>query len=251
MEELTKDLSKKNFIGKVIYSDDPTKTGRCKVRVFGLMDELPDEFIPWFTPIQSGNFSSSYGSGVLSVPKVGAYVRVQFANEDIMSGEYTAIQNVDPFVLEKIDKDDYQGTHIICADTDEELLVVFQPHSGLTMNYRDTVINISPTNVIKMRVPNENSSITLDNDKINITSKGEINVTAADVVNISCDTANIESNYVNIGKNAKVPAVNGTALVEVLTSLASQIQQKYPVDFGVPNVNGFSQILSNTVKISV
>ena len=38
--ELNKNLSKGNFVGRVIKNEDPDFTGRCKVRVFGLMDEL-------------------------------------------------------------------------------------------------------------------------------------------------------------------------------------------------------------------
>jgi len=46
MVQLNKDFSKLNYIGKVIYNKDPDYTGRCKVRVFGLMDELEDNLVP-------------------------------------------------------------------------------------------------------------------------------------------------------------------------------------------------------------
>ena len=75
------DLSKE-YVGKVIYNQDPTHTGRCKVKVIGLFDNLPDENIPWFTPVNSNVFSGG-GSGSISVPKLNTYVRVKFSNDDL------------------------------------------------------------------------------------------------------------------------------------------------------------------------
>ena len=244
-----KDLSKNNYIGVVVSNEDETCSGRCKIRVFGLMDELDDNLLPWFSPMTITTFSSQYGGGNFSVPKVGTYVRVQFANNDILSGEYACVQNLDPNLKDLI-KNDYIGTHVILYDCDQELIIVFQPNSGLTILYKDTKFNISPTNMITLSEPNNNAIITLDNDTINITTKGEINITSSSAVNVTTDVANIEANSVNVGKNASVPAVNGTALMEVLTEMAKAISDKYPITFGMPNPNSFNKILSSSVKIS-
>ena len=98
------------YIGKVIYNEDTTHTGRCKVRVFGLFDNLKDENIPWFTPMNSSIFSAG-GAGSLDVPKIGTIVRVKFSNNDYYSGEYMALQCVDPALVKEIE-DDYDGAHV-------------------------------------------------------------------------------------------------------------------------------------------
>ena len=88
----------KDYIGRVVYNNDPTFSGRCKIRVFGLFDDLDEGFIPWFAPKNMNIFSSPKGAGSISVPKVGTIVNVRFKN-DIYSGEYTNIQNIFTFSL--------------------------------------------------------------------------------------------------------------------------------------------------------
>lgn len=249
---LSKDLSKQNFIGQVIYNNDPDMVGRCKVRVLGLMDDLDENLIPWFSPMTIGIFSSIDGGGNFSVPKNGAWVRVRFPNEDIYSGEYTSIQNVDPNMFtgdSGLDKEDYVGTHVLLYDADQELMIVFQPHSGITMYYRESKINIAPTNVITLCQPNNNSIITLNNDTINITSNNEINISAHAAANVSADVVNLNANSVNVGKGASAHAVNGERLISVLQTLATAISQKYPITPGMPNTSSFSGILSSSVMI--
>lgn len=247
--ELNKNLSKGNFIGRVVKNEDPDFIGRCKVRVFGLMDDLDEEFLPWFSPANNGVFSSGRGGGSLSVPKIGTFVRVRFVNEDVYSGEYTCIQNVDPYLAQTI-KDDYVGTHVICYDSEQELMIMFQPHRGLTLFYKEAEINIAPDNKITLSEPNYNSIITLSNDTINIVSKNQVNVTALKSANITSDVVNIDGNSVNVGKKANVPAVNGNALVNILTEFANIISEKYPKSPGMPDTSKLTSILSTSVKLS-
>ena len=89
------------YVGKVIYIDDITRTGRCKIRVYGLFDELDDDNIPWFTPVNSSIFSKN-GGGSLDVPKIGTIVRVTFENGDVYAGQYMALENVDPALVNEI-----------------------------------------------------------------------------------------------------------------------------------------------------
>jgi hypothetical protein len=253
-----KDLTLENFVGKVIYNEDPDFSGRCKVRVFGLFDELDDSLIPWFTPQSSAIFSSGNGGGSLSVPKIGTFVRVKFANNDFYSGEYTNIQNVDPFLVQILKGDDktksdygeYTGSHVICYDSEQNLLVLFQPYSGLTMYYKESIINIGADTIVTLKTPNDNATITLDNDNINITTKATVNITSSNSVTVNSDNIVLEGNTVDVGKDANVPAVNGEALFNVLSLLATEIESKQPSTFGKFPVSLLKQIYSNTVKIS-
>jgi hypothetical protein len=47
----------KEYIGTVVYNNDPTYTGRCKIKIFGILDDLNEDQLPWFYPHISGVFS--------------------------------------------------------------------------------------------------------------------------------------------------------------------------------------------------
>lgn len=240
-------LTENNYVGKVVYNEDPNYSGRCRVRVYGLMDDLEDDLLPWFVPQTSGVFSSSTGCGSLSVPKVGSFVRVRFANGDIYSGEYTSIQNVDPYLITKI-KDNYgDGTHVICCDSDNEMMILYQPNIGFNIYYKDSFINISDSNTITLQHANSANSIQIDSDNITIVSNGTINITGSDKVNVSASKVNIDANSVAVGSSTQHPAVKGDALVGLLESMIATINEKYPIGVYQPNVTG---ILSSKVTIA-
>jgi len=253
---MKKDLSLQNYIGKVIYNEDPDYSGRCKIRVFGLMDNeetMPDSVIPWFTPMNStifsGNADNGIGSGNLSVPKIGTLVRVRFANNDLLSGEYYAIQNVDPNLINDI-KDDYLDTHVLCYDSDKDLAVLFQPSSGLKIYYQGSFIQITPDSMITIAHDSASSIIQLKDGEITITANKKINIAAANQVDVNASNINLNGGSVNVGSSANQPAVLGNELVKVLRDLASQIALKYPQTPATPNAFAINSILSNNVNIA-
>lgn len=250
-------LTLNNYIGKVIYNKDPDYSGRCKVRVYGLMDELEDNCLPWFTPINSCIFSGN-GNGFISVPKIGTYVRVRFANGDIYSGEYTAIQNIDPSLINEI-KDNYENTHVICYDSDKEFYMMFQPSKlengnqvgkGFKINFNDTIIQITPDGRLYCQTAEGESIIEMDGEDIKIVGGKDVTVAGATNVNIIGGSINISGNDVTVGKNASEPAVLGNNLVTVLKTMINAIQMKMPISPGMPNTEIVNSILSNTVKIA-
>ena len=257
---MKKDLSQANYIGRVVYINDPDFSGRCKVRVFGLLDgtdengnySIPDEMLPWFTPIASNSFSGggdTVGAGSLSVPKVGALVRVRFANNDIVSGEYTAIQNVDPQLIEDI-KDDYVGTHVVCYDSEKNLAILYQVNSGLRIYYQGSYIQISPDSMITIAHDSLSSIIQLKDDIITVASNNNVTITAADSVTINSDNVELNGAAVSVGAGANQPAVLGNELVKVLRLFASEISLKYPQTPANPDAFTINSILSNNVTVS-
>ena len=156
------------YIGKVIYNEDTTHTGRCKVRVFGLFDNLKDENIPWFTPMNSSIFSAG-GAGSLDVPKIGTIVRVKFSNNDYYSGEYMALQCVDPALVKEIE-DDNDGAHVLLYDSDAELVVIYQKMTGLKIYHKGASIILDPTGSIQLKHQNNANVIELNQNNIIITT---------------------------------------------------------------------------------
>ena len=248
----------KEYIGKVIFNEDPTYTGRCKVRVFGLFDELPDENIPWFTPVNSSTFSTG-GSGSLSVPKLNTFVRVKFSNNDLYSGEYSYLQVVDPAMINEI-KDDYLGTQVLMYDAEAELVITYQKMQGFKIYHKGSYILLNPTGDIQIEHQNNSNAIEVKNDRIIITtasgkaggsSVGTIDITSGSIVNVTADTVNINGNNVNIGPGPYVPAVNSEELKVVLNKIIAAIGLKMPVGPD-PTLAGntLSNINSKTVFVS-
>lgn len=250
----------KFYVGKVIYNEDPTFTGRCKVRVFGLFDGLDDEFVPWFAPVNSGIFSTQ-GGGSLSIPKIGDIVRVQFSNNDLYSGEYMSLQCLDPELVKEI-KDDYLGTHVLLFDAEAELMVLYQVNTGFKIYHKGSHIILDPTGMIQLKHSNNTNVIEIGDDHINITTAstasggnnptGTINITSGNTINLNADTINLNSKHVNIGNSEnkeKFKAVKGQTLQHVLSQLATAIDAKYPVGFGfIPR--DFSEITSESVTLT-
>lgn len=240
----------KDFLGKVIYNEDPTFSGRCKVRVFSIFDELPDHNIPWFVPGDITIFSGE-GGGNISIPKVGDIVKVTFTNNDYYSGEYHAIQNLDPNLIAEI-KDDYLDTHVLLYDSDKDLIVIYQPKTGLKMYLNGSVIVIDADGMIQMKHKNNANVIEITNDAITIVSgnNSKINLQTDGEVNIEGGNIKIKSSNVEIGSGGQsFSAVKGEQLVLALQSIVADIAAKYAPPGSTNLGNTFQNILSSEVKV--
>ena len=248
------DLSK-IYLGRVVHNEDPTYSGRCKIMVFGLFDDLDPEKIPWFAPQTSSVFSSAKGYGSLSVPKIGSIVRVKF-NGNIYAGEYFGLQNMDPALIDEI-KNDYQNTHVIAYDSDKDLLIVYQPMTGLKMWLAGSMVKIDADGSIQLKHRNNSNVVELIENKINITtvsdggtnSNGEINISAGATVNITAPVVNVNSPSISLGKNANAKAVKGEKLQSVLQEIAAELATKAPQGASPLYGRKFAEILSDTVTI--
>lgn len=240
----------KEFLGKVIYNEDPTFSGRCKVRVFSIFDDLPDHNIPWFTPGNITTFSGD-GGGNISIPKVGDIVKVNFTNNDYYSGEYYAVQNLDPNLIAEI-KDDYLDTHVLLYDSDKDLIVIYQPKTGLKMYLNGSIIIIDADGMIQMKHKNNLNVIEICDDAITIVSgnNSQINLQTDGEVNIEGGNIKVKSSNVEIGSDGQnYSAVKGEELVKALQSIVNDIAVKYAPSGSSNLGNTFQNILSSEVKI--
>ena len=99
-------IGKDNFVwwyGVVEDNNDPLKTGRCKVRIFGWhtenLEELPTESLPRALPLLPVNNSKTF-----SAPRVGDWVVGFFtdglsAQAPVMMGVLPGIQQ-DPYATD-------------------------------------------------------------------------------------------------------------------------------------------------------
>lgn len=78
----TDNLRDTHWLGEVIDNVDPLKMGRCKVKVLGKYDNLPEDAIPWATPMNRNAVGSH------NVPRIGDIVSARFDNGNLYHPEY-------------------------------------------------------------------------------------------------------------------------------------------------------------------
>lgn len=129
-KEIYKDnIRDTHWIGEVIDNVDPSNLGRCRVRVFGKFDQLPDEVIPWATPMNRDQV------GAHSVPRIGDIVAIRFDNGNIYHPEYwfQVNQNTE-LKTEVLDASNAaQDVVSLVYDAERNVRIYWSPEDGLTM----------------------------------------------------------------------------------------------------------------------
>jgi len=73
------------YRGEVVDNNDPLRSGRVKIKVYGVYDRMGTQDIPWATPLTpyGGGPGNNYGS--VYIPRIGSIAYVMFE-----AGEITA-----------------------------------------------------------------------------------------------------------------------------------------------------------------
>jgi hypothetical protein len=161
------DLRDKQFLGVVELIDDPRKEGRARVRVYSIHDDLEAADIPWAYPKNKALFFGQAGkAGSISIPKVGSIVAVRFDNGNPYSPEYFAIHELAQDVKDELNTE-YEGSHIVLFDGDQELKLWFSVSKGLTISVKGASINLAPDNLITVKTDNK---VVIDSPNIELGS---------------------------------------------------------------------------------
>lgn len=215
---LKDDLAAKEWIGKITDVADPEIMGRCRVRVFGIFDELPDDHLPWAFPATLNTFAgSSGGSGYLSVPKIGTLVKIKFANGDRYSPEYYGIVNIHPDVQNAI-SDTYEGSHVLWYDVDEDMKVYYTPGKGLVIALKQSNITINADKSITIEHAGSDSIIELSGEDIVVSSKKSVKVSTKTCTIEAKDVIIDHANKILLGKGASEKLVLGNAFMALYNS---------------------------------
>lgn len=222
-------------IATVVSIDDPTYSGRIKVRVPGFHDNISDEALPWCSFVGSNMFSGN-GGGSISVARVGQQVRVKFNSDDPTSMEWYATGMLDRKLREEL-KNDYKNAHVLIYDSAIDLSIKYQTSTGLIIYYKGSYIQITPDNNITLHYGEgaTGTQIQLSKDRVDIQAQNQINLTTPGTINLEADNIilNSKSSTQIKGDKAGEANVNGVALMSMLTILAGMIDTKVPVTGGI------------------
>lgn len=253
------DYIDKVYLGIVEDANDPNKEGRCKIRVFGIhgnVEDIPTEDLPWAYPKNKSTYFGGDGKGgSISIPKNGSAVAVQFNGGNTYHPEYYSIHELSQDVKDELSKEgEYLGTHIVLFDGDEELKIWFTVNKGITIQLKDSRINIGQDRAITIEHADSSSSIELRGGEINVSSNSTINLTSGSEIEATSNDVWVNGNFVTVGHGPiKQPAVLGDNLFLCLSQLAAVIDAKFYPTPGVATgiVNTYKALaLSQTVDIS-
>lgn len=238
----------KVFIGVIEDAKDPERTGRCRIRVHGVFDDIPTEDLPWAKPSSKSAFFGQAGkAGSVSIPKVGGMVKVEFDQGDIYSPMFYEIEELADDVKTELQKGDmeadYLGSHMILLDGDQELKMWFSKTKGLTFQLKSSRVNIAPDSAITIEHKDSQSIIELVGSTIRVTSDSQVNLTSGTQIKASSNQVWMDGKFTRLGhSNVTGPAILGDRLFILLKLMAAQIDAK------MPSTPGFCANLVETFK---
>lgn len=170
--ELYRDnLRDAHWLGEVVVNEDPLLKGRCRVKVFGKFDLIPDESIPWATPMNRDAVGSHH------VPRVGDVVAVRFDNGSIYHPEYWfQVDQNDNLKVDILEASDAPHDVIsLVYDAERNLRIYHSPEDGLVIT-RGTgakerpIIQLDESGIIKI---SSDDKIFLDAANVYLSNTGE------------------------------------------------------------------------------
>jgi len=235
------DLRTTQWVGIVEDTNDDIFEGRCKIRVYGKMDDrvdpedpqsafkIPTAALPWSRPHQLMYGGSNTGSGKFEIPKLGSIVRLTFDNGNFYQPVYH--ENIYPSDETKAEVEpSYQNSHVLIYDTafgltgtledgvsevtnereGEHIKVFFTEEKGLMMDYTTTegptTINVKPDNSVHIINANGDSMVMLNDGNITFTHSAQFTINSGANTEINCEDAII---------NCKNTIINHASSIEL------------------------------------
>ena len=196
-KELDKDnIRETHWIGEVVDNNDPKFLGRCRVKVFGKFDKLPNDAIPWATPMNR-DFVGSHNT-----PNIGTVVAVRFDNGNIYHPEYWFQIDQSKALKTDVLEPSSEAHNVVSLIYDEirNVRIYHSPEDGLVIT-RGTGAKERPI--------------------IQLDEKGIIKISSDD--KIFLDAANVYlSNTGEGGEDTGEPAVRGKSLEKFLEKFKTE-----------------------------
>ena len=236
------DLRTTQWVGIVEDTNDDIFEGRCKIRVYGKMDDrvdtedpesaykIPTAALPWSRPHQLMYGGSNTGSGKFEIPKLGSVVRITFDNGNYYQPVYH--ENIYPSDETRAEiEPSYQNSHVLVYDTafgltggengtevtnereGEHIKVFFTEEKGLMIDYTTTegptTVNVKPDNSVEIINANGDSMVMLNDGNITFTHSAKFIINSTDNTEINCKDAIINCDNTIINHSASIELGQG------------------------------------------
>jgi hypothetical protein len=209
------DLTRTQWLGKVVDVTDSDKEGKIKIQVFGKFDTLDPADIPWAFPVNLSTSGGATGSGSISIPKLDSIVAVRFDNGNIYYPEYYTHQYITDDLKAEI-ANSYPNVHSLLYDTEIEgaVKLFYTDEKGFNMSYNDNLINIIKDNSIILNNKNLTTINIKNDDTIEMTANGG-------------KIIHIQKDKISLGKegDSDEPAVLGEKNVAALKEISQKLQE--------------------------
>ena len=236
------DLRTTQWVGIVEDTNDDIFEGRCRIRVYGKMDDrvdtedpesaykIPTAALPWSRPHQLMYGGSNTGSGKFEIPKLGSVVRITFDNGNYYQPIYH--ENIYPSDETRAEiEPSYQNSHVLVYDTafgltggengtevtnereGEHIKVFFTEEKGLMIDYTTTegptTVNVKPDNSVEIINANGDSMVMLNDGNITFTHSAKFIINSTDNTEINCKDAIINCDNTIINHSASIELGQG------------------------------------------
>jgi hypothetical protein len=252
------DLRTTQWVGIVEDTNDDIFEGRCKIRVYGKMDDrvdpedpqsafkIPTAALPWSRPHQLMYGGSNTGSGKFEIPKLGSIVRLTFDNGNFYQPVYH--ENIYPSDETKAEVEpSYQNSHVLIYDTafgltgtledgvseatnereGEHIKVFFTEEKGLMMDYTTTegptTVNVKPDNSVEIINANGDSIIMLNDGNITFTHSAQVTINSGANTEINCEDAIINCKNMVVNHASSIELGEGASEPLVLGNLMTTL----------------------------
>lgn len=252
------DLRTTQWVGIVEDTNDDIFEGRCKIRVYGKMDDrvdpedpqsafkIPTAALPWSRPHQLMYGGSNTGSGKFEIPKLGSIVRLTFDNGNFYQPVYH--ENIYPSDETKAEVEpSYQNSHVLIYDTafgltgelqdgvsevtnereGEHIKVFFTEEKGLMMDYTTTegptTVNVKPDNSVEIINANGDSIVMLNDGNITFTHSAQVTINSGANTEINCEDAIINCKNMVVNHASSIELGEGASEPLVLGNLMTTL----------------------------
>lgn len=188
----------RDYIGIVVDNNDPDKLGKCKIRVFGVFDEVADKDLPWAAGEQEfiGGLKGSF-----IVPPVGCIVAVGFENGDIYFPEYSR-KVINSRSLPTNASKNYPNNMIFFETDHGTAFEIDRTNDEVTFVHKSGM-------KVKFVIDGDSGKITGNMDELDLTMTGETNIKATSVNATMTDKTTINATEVDI-TNTGITTFNAT-----------------------------------------
>lgn len=248
--------SKEIYFGQVVSISDPLKTGKIRVRVIGVYDNIPEEHLPWALP-------EDYSDDTHSLPPIGSTVFIKFINNDIYYPVWYQIRGKEV----NLDDDDYQSGEILVQkdlskyQDSGKLIIRYLKSSGLELvlgDNDDSTIIIRKDNTVYLQNGKTGDVIHISDKGISLGSQDESQQSGVLGEN-NQDSLNDLNDFINAIANTLSTGLTGISTVAAsnpytaplaapLNQLKAQVET-IKAQYYQPNKSGFAKTLSKKITL--